>query len=45
MEIPGLILKLAISLVEYHIQRNRIAWRYHTETWKARHKDVKLLPL
>jgi SRSO17 transposase len=45
MEVPGLTLKLAILLVDYHIQRNRIARRYHTETWKARHKDVKLLPL
>jgi SRSO17 transposase len=45
MEIPGLTLKVAILLVDYHIQRNRIARRYHTETWKARHKDVKLLPL
>ena len=45
MEIPGLTLKLAILLVDYHIQRNKIAQKYHTETWKARHKDVKLLPL
>jgi SRSO17 transposase len=45
MEIPGLTLKLAILVVDYHIQRNRIARKYHTETWKARHKDVKLLPL
>jgi hypothetical protein len=45
MEIPGLSLKLALMLVEYHIRRNEIARRSHTKTWMARHKDVKLLPL
>ena len=45
MEIPGLSLKLALRLVEYHIRRNGIARRSHTKTWMARHKKVKLLPL
>jgi hypothetical protein len=34
-----------LLLVEYHIQRNRIAQRSHTKSWLARHKNVKLLPL
>lgn len=45
MEVPGLSLRLALLLVEYHIQRNRIAQRSHTKSWLARHKNVKLLPL
>jgi hypothetical protein len=44
-EVPGLSLRLAILLVEYHIRRNQIARRSHTKTWLARHKNVKLLPL
>jgi hypothetical protein len=34
MEIPGLSLRIAIKLVEYHIGRNEIATRSHTKTWK-----------
>jgi SRSO17 transposase len=45
MEVPGLSLRLAILLVEYHIRRNQIARRSHTKSWLARHKNVKLLPL
>ena len=45
MDVPGLSLRLALLLVEYHIRRNEIARRSHTKTWKARHKKVKLLPL
>jgi hypothetical protein len=45
MEVPGLALELALLLVDYHIERNKIATRSHTKTWMARHKNVKLLPL
>jgi hypothetical protein len=45
MDVPGLSLKLALLLVEYHIRRNQTARRSHTKTWMARHKKVKLLPL
>ena len=45
IEVPGLSLRLAVLLVEYHIRRNKIARQSHTKTWMARHKNVKLLPL
>jgi hypothetical protein len=45
MNVPGLSLKLALLLVEYHIRRNQTARGSHTKTWMARHKKVKLLPL
>ena len=45
MDVPGLSLEVALLLVEYHIDRNKIARRSHTKTWMARHKKVKLLPL
>jgi hypothetical protein len=45
MEVPGLSLRMALLLVDYHIRRNRIARQSHTKTWLARHKNVKLLPL
>jgi hypothetical protein len=45
MDVPGLSLKMALRLVEYHIRRNEIARRSHTKTWMAKHKKVKLLPL
>jgi len=45
MDVPGLSLKLALLLVEYHVRRNQVARRSHTKTWMAKHKKVKLLPL
>ena len=45
MEVPGLSLKTALLLVEYHIRRNQSARRSHTKTWMAKDKKVKLLPL
>jgi hypothetical protein len=45
MEAPGLSLGMALLLVGYHIQRNKIAQRSHTKTWLSRHKKVNLLPL
>ena len=41
-EVPGLTLELAVLLVEYHIDRNKVARQSHTKTWLARHKGVKL---
>jgi hypothetical protein len=43
--VPGLTLEMALFLVDYHIRRNEVARRSHTQTWMARHKNVKLLPL
>ena len=45
MEIPGLLLGIAIKLVEYHIDRNKIATKSHTKTWMERHEGVKYLVL
>jgi hypothetical protein len=45
LEIPGLTLELALRLVDYHIRRNAIAQRSHTQTWMARHEGVKFLRL
>jgi SRSO17 transposase len=45
MEIPGLSLEVALLLVDYHINRNKIAQRSHTKTWMARHKKVEALLL
>jgi hypothetical protein len=42
IEVPGLSLELALLLVEYHIDRNKIARRSHTKTWWTRHEGVKL---
>jgi hypothetical protein len=35
----------AIRLVDYHIERNRIAKASHDKAWLARHQDVKFLLL
>jgi hypothetical protein len=45
MEIPGLLLGIAIKLVEYHIDRNKIATKSHTKTWMEKHKKVKYVVL
>jgi hypothetical protein len=45
MEIPGLSLRMAIKIMEYHIQRNKIAMQSHTKTWMAKHEKVKYLLL
>jgi hypothetical protein len=41
----GLPLEVAIRLVEYHIERNRVAKASHDKAWHARHEDVKFLLL
>ena len=45
IEVPGLSLELAVLLVDYRIDRNKVARKSHAKTWWARHKRVKLLPL
>jgi hypothetical protein len=44
-EEPGLKLPRAIALVDYHVRRNEVARKSHTQTWKAKHPDVKFLRL
>ena len=33
IEVPGLSLELAILLVDYHIDRNKVARQSHAKTW------------
>jgi hypothetical protein len=40
-----LSLEAAIRLVEYHIERDRIAKASHDKAWYAKHEDVKFLLL
>ena len=40
-----LSLEAAIRLVEYHIERNKIAKGSHDKAWLARHDGVKFLLL
>ena len=40
-----LSLEAAIRLVEYHIERNKIAKASHDKAWLARHEDVKFMLL
>jgi SRSO17 transposase len=42
---PELRLPRAVALVEYHIDRNRVAKASHEKTWKERHKGVEYLRL
>ena len=42
---PELKLTRAIALVDYHVRRNEVARKSHTQTWQAKHPDVKLLRL
>jgi hypothetical protein len=42
IKVPGLTLRVALLLVEYHIERNEVARRSHTKTWWARHEGIKL---
>jgi hypothetical protein len=44
-EVPGLSLRRALVLVDYHIRRHEVARRAPAQTWMARHQGVKLLPL
>jgi hypothetical protein len=37
---PRLTLSEAIAILEYHLERNRIAKQSHYKTWRERHKKV-----
>jgi len=45
MEIPGLTKGMAIKLMYYYIERNKIAMKSHTKTWMAKNEKVKYLLL
>jgi SRSO17 transposase len=45
LEEPELRLPRAVALVEYHIDRNKIAKASHDKTWKKKHRGVKYLRL
>ena len=42
---PELTVEMAIALVEYHEERNRIAKASHDKAWHARHEGLKYLLL
>jgi hypothetical protein len=31
----------AIAILEYHLQRNRVARKSHVKAWRKRHKKIK----
>jgi SRSO17 transposase len=45
LEEPELRLPRAVALVEYHIDRNKIAKASHDKTWKKKHRGLKYLRL
>jgi hypothetical protein len=45
MEEPELRLPRAVALVEYHIDRNKIAKASHDKTWKKKHRGLNYLRL
>jgi SRSO17 transposase len=45
LEEPELRLPRAVALVEYHIDRNKIAKASHDKAWKKKHRGVKFLRL
>ena len=45
MSRPTLTEHDAIRLMEYHLQRNRLAHESHHKAWKRRHKGIKPQPL
>jgi cytochrome c len=38
---PKLTEEEAIAIVDYHLERNRVAKASHHKSWLARHKKVK----
>ena len=38
---PQLTLEDAMDIVDYHLQRNKVAYESHRKSWKKRHKKVK----
>ena len=45
LEEPELRLPRATALVDYHIDRNKVAKASHEKTWKKKHRGVKYLRL
>lgn len=45
LEEPEMRLARATALVEYYVERNKVARASHEKTWKAKHKGVKYLLL
>ena len=45
LEEPELRLPRATALVDYHVQRNKVAKASHDKTWRAKHRGVKFLRL
>ena len=45
LDAARLRLARAITLVDYHLQRNEAARRSHAKTWRAKHRGVKFLRL
>ncbi len=45
LEEPELRLWRATLLVDYHVQRNKVAKASHDKAWKKKHKKVKFLRL
>lgn len=37
---PNLTEANAIAILEYHLQRNRVAQKSHVKAWRKRHKNV-----
>jgi hypothetical protein len=42
---PQLSPEEAIAIIDYYLERNRIAKKSHHKTWKQRHKNVTYKPL
>ena len=42
---PDLTLARATALVDYHVNRNKVARQSHAKTWRAKHRGVKFLRL
>jgi len=38
---PKVTLEEAMDIVDYHLQRNKVAHASHRKSWKKRHKKVK----
>jgi hypothetical protein len=45
LEEPDLRLPRATALVDYHVQRNKVAKTSHEKTWRTRHAGVIFLRL
>jgi hypothetical protein len=42
---PQLTPAQAITIIAYHLKRNRVAKQSHHKTWKRKHKRVQYKPL